>query len=63
MLEKRQIVLEQINWGGSSVTFGYTDEDTQKDVSVLTLSHDDFDQFGEPEHLTLTIVPGDLLNV
>jgi hypothetical protein len=61
-LEKSQKVLHTLYSGRDSVTFGYEDEDTGDEVAVLILSINDWEDFGRPMTVTVTIEPGDLLN-
>lgn len=44
------------------VEFGQEDEDAGLTFGDLRISKDDYDAFGRPEILTITIQPGDLLN-
>jgi hypothetical protein len=43
-------------------TFVQRDEDSQAVTSSVTISHEDWLDFGSPDQLTVAITPGDSLN-
>lgn len=49
--------------GPKAVQYGYIDDDTHEVVPVLHMTFIDYEDFGKPAKITVTIRPGDLLNV
>jgi hypothetical protein len=63
MLIKSQRVLEWRQRDGGVVLFDNEDEDTlQSDATQVYIPESDWEAFGKPESVTVTIQPGDLLN-
>lgn len=58
------LYLQEQDTEGASLTFSQLiedDEDTSS-IRLLALSKDAWEDMGKPNELTVTIVPGDLLN-
>lgn len=58
-LTKTQVVLEQVNDDPDDTTMLFCGEDTPNTVII---GRDVWEDMGEPEKITVTIEPGDLLN-
>lgn len=61
-LTKQRRVLNRLVMPGDTVPFGYVDDDTDRTVFVHFMGRQDWRDMGEPEVITVTIEPRDLLN-
>ena len=62
ILTKSVRVLERVGTVFGVAEFAQKDEDTGEWGHPLRLSESDWDEFGRPSTLTVTIEPGDTLN-
>ena len=61
VLSKSRMVLGRMG-GVHFVAYGYIDDDSLSPIQVLSIPRDKYEGLGEPEYITITIEPGDLLN-
>lgn len=57
-LTKHQVVMQR----GQRTTFMARDDDTNHVLDKYVMTRDDFLEMGEPDTITVSVEPGDLLN-
>ena len=62
VLSKSVRVLDRVGTVFGAIEFAQTDDDTGALVKSIRLTAEEWEDFGRPATLTVTLEPGDLLN-